>query len=205
MGRNVVGPVIKEMEDPVTAGLGLQLGQRIDEVHRGEEAQFGDPLLFYVEGNDSLAADGPRLGDEPGDISVVSGICGSGAELANVMQVGPGPISTNVAHTNPGLVSMAVSGISALVNVNFGDLAMQPVVAPPVGFIWQFLDGVWAMFPDLAIFGATNVGIPRDQDRLDISRLARICQALMMIRMTPSQNLREICVNYYRDLKWEAR
>lgn len=85
---------------------------------------------------------------------------------ATVTQFNSGPDSAD----RPVLISgngLADFFNSALVHVNFGNMAMQLDVVPLADFIWQFSAGVWALFPKLSSSGTVTVDMPSEPVRLD--------------------------------------
>lgn len=51
---------------------------------------------------------------------------------------------------------------AAVKNVNFDGMSARHVLVPPAGFIWQFSEGVWALFPDVVNSKPTPVDVPSE-------------------------------------------
>lgn len=47
-------------------------------------------------------------------------------------------------------VGSGTDGGPTWLRVNFRDKSIVPLMTPPVGFMWQFLIGIWALVPGAA-------------------------------------------------------
>lgn len=113
-------------DDPIALLVG-PCSNMAHDPHWHTDSDPGDPLLMC------------DVGHQVGPYPMTKAVVNSGGDLA---------LGDRVASGSRGLHDSGVNfSLSKLKEVNYKDISAAPTLEPPLGFLWQFLAGVWVLVP----------------------------------------------------------
>lgn len=133
--------------------MGHNLGQGLGCMLEVEDGCVGDPLLLYDVG--------PSLD------RWISTQFSVEHRLGWELDVQGGQVQCHIGLDPKVLGGLDDFSKAAVKNVNFDGMSARHVLVPPAGFIWQFSEGVWALFPDVVNSKPTFVDVPSEQEKVD--------------------------------------